>query len=341
VFKSSSAALIASLALSGSALAFPSTVPSRGGSSLMSSWTEMAEADTVADMSCALDIEDAAIDPLIGRRVQYRLAEASKVQCTDDGFILSRMVGDLLQLDFVVQTDEGLELIRETVSPERVADGLVLVVLAKFVDDNDLYGELDLDHAAFIEEVLANSVGLNGELMQGAELAEVFGLANSLNDAMFREQFNDAMLNLYMDVIQDAAHGAGEEVLGAYVDAVLYSGEKGPFGDLNSNDVPNYWDSTTPKECWENTPSDVGRALFGAWLWDLLFGGDDDDSDEESEEGEAGINPSGLADDCFPPIIFVDLGWVDEDVSGELYGAEFVNLHVTLGPVYGSHGIGR
>ena len=176
--------------------------------------------------------------------------------------------------------------------------------------------------------------------MQGADLAEVFGLANSLDEAMMREQFNEAMVNLYMDVIQDAAHGAGEEVLGAYVDAVLYSGEKGPFGDLNNNDVPNYWDSTTPKECWENTPSDVGRALFGAWLWDLLFGGDDDDSDEESEEGEAGINPSGLADDCFPPIIFAELGWVGDDLSEELFGADLVNLRVTLGPAYGSHGIG-
>jgi uncharacterized protein YqgV (UPF0045/DUF77 family) len=303
----------------------------------MSSWTEMAEADTVADMSCALDIEDAAIDPLIGRRVQYRLAEASKVQCTDDGFILSRKVGDLLQLDFVVQTEEGLDLIRETVSPERVADALALVVVAKFVDDNDLYGELDLDQAAFIEEVLANSTGLQEGLMQGAELAEVFGLVNSLNDAMFREQFNEAMLNLYMDVIQDAAHGAGEKVLGAYVDAVLYSGEKGPFGDLNGNGVPNYADPSTPTECWENTPSDVGRALLGSWLWNLFFGSDDDD---ESEEGDAAVNPSGSADDCFPPIILIEFGWVDEDVSEELYGAELVNLRVTLGPAYGSHGIG-
>jgi hypothetical protein len=290
------------------------------------------------------------------------MAQASWLQCTDDGFIMSKQVPGGLQLDFVVFEGEAAELLRETVTDDDIVSAQMLITLSAYLEANELTDRLDLDQAAFMEDVFENSLGLQNGLSSSGELAEIYGLAQTLNEAMIREQFNEAMLDLYEDVIQDSMHGMEGVLGGSIADAFLYDGEMGPYGDLDLDGCPNYNDSDTPVSMWGNTvgsvTSEVAWAIVGLpgsvvkWLLGSGSGDDEDEDDDLDPATDDDLNDGGMSeedieeaarddaedDECFPPIILVELGWVDEEDTADLVGAQMVNLQMS--PIPLSHRIG-
>jgi hypothetical protein len=355
MFKSTPALFVGALALSTTATAFPGS-----RRDLASSWvladssSEMAQADTVAVLVCALDIEAAAMNPLIGRQVQYRMAQASTLQCTDDGFNMSKQVPDGLQLDFVIFEGQGAELLRKTVTDDDIVTAQMLITLAAYLEANELTDRLDLDQAAFMEDVFENSLGLQNGLTSSGELAEIYGLAQTLNEAVIREQLDEAMLDLFEDVIQESMHGIEGVLGGSIVDAFFYEGQMGPYGDFDLDGCLNYMDKDTPVSMWGNTvgsvTSEVAWAILGlpgsVIRWLLGSGSGDGEDEDEDPATDDDLNDGGMSnqdieeatrgdaedDDCFPPIIVVELGWVDEEDTADLFGAQMVNLQMTTLP---------